>query len=135
MKTKMERRRSKRKIVKHHLPVCRMRILVVSGRVADILRSTGDEDAVSYGAGLDPSHHDGQQLGVVDLAHTATNADAAVRGQSYRSRVEQVLREDPDTDIMISHAGNSHGGRGRGFIVYTIQTAVCIRHAMFVGDV
>ena len=41
----------------------------------------------------------------------------------YDSRVEQILYENPDLQIVITDAGKSHEGGG-SFIVYTIRTGV-----------
>ena len=41
----------------------------------------------------------------------------------YDSRVEQILCENPDLPILISHAGKN-SETGGNYIVYTIQTGV-----------
>lgn len=41
----------------------------------------------------------------------------------YDSRVEQILCENPDLPIIISHAGKN-SETGGNYIVYTIQTGV-----------
>ncbi|KAL9111268.1 MAG: hypothetical protein Q9227_004347 [Pyrenula ochraceoflavens] len=46
----------------------------------------------------------------------------ARRRGGYDSRIQQILYENPDLEIIITDAGkNAEGG---GFIVYTIQTGV-----------
>nr|KMM70909.1 sorting nexin-41 [Coccidioides posadasii RMSCC 3488] len=39
----------------------------------------------------------------------------------YESRIQQILYENPELPILITHAGKNHEGGG-GFIVYTIRT-------------
>ena len=42
----------------------------------------------------------------------------------YDSRIEQILYENPDMQIVIADAGKSLESGGR-YIVYTIRTGVC----------
>jgi len=42
----------------------------------------------------------------------------------YDSRIEQILYENPDLQIIITDAGKSHESGG-SYIVYTIRTGVC----------
>jgi sorting nexin-41/42 len=48
----------------------------------------------------------------------------------YVSRIEQILYENPDLQILITQAGKNHEGGGN-FIAYTIRTAVCILCSYF----
>ena len=43
----------------------------------------------------------------------------------YDSRVEQILYENPETPVLITHAGKSLEGGGR-YIAYTIRTGVSL---------
>lgn len=42
---------------------------------------------------------------------------------AYDSRIQQLLFENPELDIVIADAGKSSDG---GYIVYRIRTAVCL---------
>lgn len=42
----------------------------------------------------------------------------------YDSRIEQILYENPDLQIVITDAGKNHESGG-SYIVYTIRTGVC----------
>lgn len=42
----------------------------------------------------------------------------------YDSRIEQILYENPDLEILITHAGRNSEGGGN-YIAYTIRTGVC----------
>ena len=42
----------------------------------------------------------------------------------YDSRIEQILYENPELQIVITDAGMSHES-GRSYIVYTIRTGAC----------
>lgn len=44
----------------------------------------------------------------------------------YDSRIEQILYEHPDLQIVITDAGKSHESGG-SYIVYTIRTGVCCK--------
>ena len=50
----------------------------------------------------------------------------------YDSRVEKILYENPDLQIIITDAGKSHQSGG-SYIVYTIRTGVCISTGTSVG--
>lgn len=46
------------------------------------------------------------------------------RREGYDSRIEQILYENPDLQIIITDAGKSQESGG-SYIVYTIRTGVC----------
>lgn len=48
----------------------------------------------------------------------------------YDSRIEQILYENPDLPILITHAGKNHEGGG-SYIVYTIRTGVSL-HLVYI---
>ncbi|KAK2745653.1 CSN-associated deubiquitinating enzyme Ubp12 [Myotisia sp. PD_48] len=52
--------------------------------------------------------------------HQQSNSFRRKKG-SYDSRIEQILYENPELPILITHAGKNHE-TGGGFIVYTIRT-------------
>ena len=59
----------------------------------------------------------------------AAQRDQVPRRQGgYDSRIQQLLYEDPDLEIIITDAAKDHGGGG--FIVYTIRTGVGAAHAL-----
>ncbi|KAK9454764.1 hypothetical protein V1511DRAFT_488451 [Dipodascopsis uninucleata] len=55
------------------------------------------------------------------IADDPTNQYPASK-HPYLSRIEQLLTEDPELDILITDAGKNHEGSGGGFITYTIRT-------------
>lgn len=79
--------------------------------------SGSDDDVPAFGRGAArTSDHE-----------TARVEDAAPRRKpgGYTSRIEQILYENPDLPIIITDAGKSLESGGR-YIVYTIQTGVCL---------
>ena len=47
----------------------------------------------------------------------------------YDSRIEQILYENQDLQILITDAGKNHESGG-SYIAYTIRTGVIYRHGM-----
>lgn len=80
--------------------------------------SGSDDETPAFGQGVTG--------GGLDTADT-TQDDAPPKRKpgGYASRIEQVLYENPDMQIIITEAGKSLESGGR-HIVYTIRTGVCI---------
>lgn len=53
------------------------------------------------------------------------SSSPAPKKGAYNSRIEQILYENPDLPILITHAGKNHEGGG-SYIVYTIRTGVSL---------
>lgn len=67
-----------------------------------------------------PDTDDGEED---DTYGVHTNYQPGRKKASYGSRIEQMLYEHPELQILITDAGKNHEGGG-GFIVYTIRTGV-----------
>ncbi|EEP81373.1 sorting nexin-41 [Uncinocarpus reesii 1704] len=73
--------------------------------------------------GDEPEHEQATPEGYA--GHTAPPTYSRKKGV-YESRIQQILYENPEIPILITHAGKNHEGGG-GFIVYTIRTGVCYK--------
>lgn len=69
----------------------------------------------------------------VDVGEEDEGQHYESRKGGYSSRIEQILHEHPDTQILITYAGkNSESGGNH--IAYTIRTGVGI-HLLVIGDI
>lgn len=77
--------------------------------------SPSDEPSVDYSNSKNAS----------DTEEDSSQADAAKRKPvGFQSRIEQILHERHDLQIIITHAGKNQEGGG-SYIAYTIRTGVC----------
>lgn len=81
----------------------------------------GDDDGAGAGADADAVAGYGSRLS----RKAGGGGGGGYEGKKggYDSRLEQLLCENPELQIVITEAGKSSEGGG-GFIVYTIRTAV-----------
>ncbi|WEW57010.1 ubiquitin C-terminal hydrolase [Emydomyces testavorans] len=86
-------------------------------------QSPGD-DSPEYVARPETPSDDGEEHGGTTpegyTGQPATSSYPRTKGV-YESRIQQIIYENPELPILITHAGKNHEGGG-GFIVYTIRT-------------
>lgn len=58
-----------------------------------------------------------------DEEYAAQSRNLPRKPGGYNSRIEQILYENPDLQIVITDAGMTHEG-GRNYVAYTIRTGV-----------
>lgn len=66
--------------------------------------------------------------------YAAQSRSVQRRKDGYDSRIEQILYENPDLQIVITDAGKSHENGGT-YIVYTIRTGVSCTDSVWVRRV
>ncbi|KAK9475201.1 uncharacterized protein V1510DRAFT_410300 [Dipodascopsis tothii] len=88
--------------------------LVASTGLQSAIATNGDDSAdgsngyPSFQGSYDTSSHDG--------------AEPRPGILSFQSKIQQMLTENPDLEILIVDAGKSREGSGGGFIAYTVRT-------------